>query len=86
MSAWWDDDHALCLLTPAEYRALEKGTALTAIDGDTMVKGDEDQPEDDDLRGGYLAWGVTGDHPLRLSLLARTKIASADCDTGPTDV
>jgi len=73
MSAWWDDERTLCLLTPQEYLELADGTVLTAIDGETMVKG-TNQLDDDDTRFGHLAWGVTEDHPLRLALLARTKL------------
>jgi hypothetical protein len=68
MSAWWDEDYELLLLTPDELAALPDGTELTAIDGDKAVKGRD--YIDDDTRCGVLAFGVTGDHPLRLAKLA----------------
>lgn len=70
MSAWWDDDHYLCLITPEEFADLPEGAVVTCIDYTTAVKGLEEI--DDDTRGGHLAYGVTGDHPLRLALLAKT--------------
>ena len=74
MSAWWDEDHELCLLTPEEFEALPDGTELTAIDDEVFVKG-SGESFDDDTRMGHLSYGVTGDHPLRLALLAKTKAA-----------
>lgn len=70
MSAWWDEDHELLLVTPAESAALPGGTALTDINGDTAVKGRDEI--DDDTRFGHLAFGVTGDHPLRLAKIVFT--------------
>jgi len=67
MSAWWDSDHKLCLLTPQEYSDLPDGTLLECIDGEQLIKGQGHV--DDDTRGGHLAWGVIGEHPLRLKLL-----------------
>ena len=67
MSAWWDADHKLCLLTLQEYNDRPDGTLLECIDGEQLVKGQG--YVDDDTRGGHLAWGVIGEHPLRLRLL-----------------
>lgn len=67
MSAWWDDDCKLCLLTKAEFKNLADGEVLTCIDGTTAVKGRDEI--DDDTRGNHMAYGVIGDHPLRLALL-----------------
>lgn len=72
MSAWWDEKHELLLLTPAEFAALDDGEILTCIDGTTAIKGTD--AIDDDTRGGHLAYGVVGDHPLRVARL--TSIAS----------
>ncbi len=70
MSAWWEDDHKLLLLTPAELAGLPDGQELTSIDDEVVVKGRD--YIDDDTRFGHLAYGVTGDHPLRLAKLAET--------------
>ena len=75
MSAWWDEEYNLLLVTPEEYAELEDGTMLTAIDGDIAYKGDSDI--DDDTRCGHMAWGVTGDHHLRLAHLAKMTPAPA---------
>jgi len=69
MSAWWDEDHKLLLVTPEELAALPDGTELTAIDDEIVVKGRDEI--DDDQRGGHLAYGVTGNHPLRVAHLER---------------
>jgi len=74
VSAWWDDDHILCLVTPEEFAALPDGTELTCIDDDVVIKGSG--VIDDDTRMGHLAYGVTGDHPLRLALLVKTLVKS----------
>lgn len=76
MSAWWDDNQELLLLTPEEFAALPDGTELTAIDGEVAVKGRDEI--DDDTRFGHLAYGVTGCHPLRLAALVRSKGTSHD--------
>jgi hypothetical protein len=70
VSAWWDEDKVLCLITPQEFAEIEAGTPLTCIDDTIAIKGVH--PIDDDTRFGHLAYGVTGDHPLRLALLALT--------------
>lgn len=67
MSAWWDDDHVLLLITPDEFEDIAPGTALTCIDDTVAVKGRD--PIDMETRAGHLAYGVTGDHPLRLQML-----------------
>lgn len=67
MSAWWDQDHKLLLLTGDEFAALPDGTELTCIDDEIVVKGRDEI--DDDTRGGCLAYGVTGNHPLRVAKL-----------------
>lgn len=67
MSAWWDEDKELLLLTPAEFAQLPDGTALTCIDGEVAIKGTD--YIDDDTRFGHLAYGVVGDHPLRIAHL-----------------
>lgn len=69
MSAWWDEDHKLLLITPEELAALPDGEALTCIDDTTAIKGFD--AIDDDIRGGHLAYGVTGSHPLRVAHLER---------------
>ena len=71
MSAWWDIDHILCLITPEEFAELPDGEILTCIDETVAVKGTDEI--DQDTRFGHIAFGVTGDHPLRLALLAATK-------------
>lgn len=68
MAAWWDEDHELLLLTPAEIEALPDGTVLGCIDGSTATKGADEI--DTDVRFGHTAFGVTGDHPLRIARLA----------------
>lgn len=68
MSAWWDEAHVLLLLTPEEFAALPDGEVLTCIDDTTAVKGVDDI--DDDTRGGHLAYGVVGEHPLRVAMLS----------------
>jgi hypothetical protein len=70
MSAWWDEDHKLCLLTPAEFAALPDGEELTCIDDEVAIKGRD--YIDGDTRAGHMAYGVVGDHPLRVALLAKT--------------
>jgi hypothetical protein len=67
MSAWWDEDHKLLLITPEQLAALPDGEVLTCIDGTTAVKGPDEI--DDDTRGGHLAYGVVGCHPLRVAHL-----------------
>lgn len=67
MSAWWDEDHKLLLITPEELAALPDGEALTCIDDTVVVKGTDFI--DDDIRAGHLAYGVVGNHPLRLAKL-----------------
>ena len=69
MSAWWDEEHKLLLLTPEEYAVLPDGEVLTCIDETTATKG-ADQI-DDDTRAGHLAYGVVGNHPLRVAHLER---------------
>lgn len=75
MSAWWDEDHKLLLVTPEEFAALPDGEVLTCINGSTAVKGAEEI--DDDVRGGHMAYGVVGDHPLRLAHIAKFADAPA---------
>ena len=70
MSAWWDKEHKLLLITPEEFAELPDGTELTSILGSKAIKGQD--YIDDDTRAGHLAFGVTGDHPLRLAHLERT--------------
>lgn len=56
-----DDGREIRLLTLKEYQALPDGTALLAIDGVTLVKGQPDEhgrPIDLDTRRGLLAFGV----------------------------
>ena len=65
MSAWWDEDHKLLLIKPDQFAALPDGEVLTCIDDTTAIKGTDEI--DDDIRGGHLAYGVVGDHPLRLA-------------------
>lgn len=69
MSAWWDEDRKLMLITPAEFEALPDGTELTCIDDTTAIKGVDEI--DMDTRFGHIAYGVTGDHPLRLEHLKK---------------
>ena len=71
MSAWWDSTHKLLLLTPEEFWSLPDGTKLTCIDGEKVVKGAD--YIDDDLRFNHLAYGVTGNHPLRRRALRQLK-------------
>ena len=71
MSAWWDDEHKLCLLTPEELAALPDGTELECIDGERVIKSKDEL--DNDTRFGHVPYGVTGDHPLRLALLEKMK-------------
>lgn len=70
MSAWWDTDHKICLLTPNEFAELPDGEELTCIDDRIVVKGRD--KIDGDTRFGHLAYGVTGEHPIRLALLQKT--------------
>lgn len=70
MSAWWDSDHELLLLTPEEFAELPNGTELTSIFGRAKVKGRDEI--DMDTRCDHIAYGVTGDHPLRLSYITAT--------------
>ena len=67
MGAWWDVDRAIWLVTPEEFAELEDGTVLTCIDGTTATKGVDVM--DNDTRGGMMAYGVTGNHPLRVKAL-----------------
>lgn len=67
MSAWWDEDHKLLLVTLEEFAALPDGTELTCIDDSTAIKGKDEI--DNDTRGGHIAYGVTGNHPLRVAHL-----------------
>lgn len=70
MSAWWDDDHRLLLLTPEEFASLPDGEVLVCIDESVAVKGVD--KIDDDTRFGHLAYGVVGNHPLRVAHLEKT--------------
>jgi len=76
MASWWDEDHKLLLVTQEEFDALPDGTVLTCIDDTTVTKGSDDYI-DDDTRGGCLAYGVTGDHPLRVAQLEAMASAPA---------
>ena len=69
MSAWWDEDRKLLLLTKAEFDGLPDGEVLTCIDGTTAIKGKDEI--DDDTRAGHLAYGVVGNHPLRVAHMER---------------
>ena len=69
MSAWWDEDRKLLLVTPEEFAELPDGTELTCIDDTVAVKGRDEI--DDDTRAGHMAYGVTGCHPLRVAHLER---------------
>jgi len=68
VAAFWDDDRELVLLTLNEFDSLPDGTELTCIDGEVVVKGRD--YIDDDTRLGHMAYGVTGDHPIRLAFIA----------------
>lgn len=59
----WDEN--LMLFTPEELDQLPDGTELTAIDGDTVVKGKD--VIDMDTRFGHTAFGVRDpwNHPLK---------------------
>lgn len=74
MAAFWDDDKVLVLLTREEFDSLPDGTVLTCIDDTTAVKGTDEL--DDDTRFGHMAYGVTGDHPIRLKHLAMVAAGS----------
>lgn len=67
MSTWWDADHKLLLLTQDEFNALPDGEVLTCIDDTTAIKGTDEI--DDDTRAGHLAYGVVGNHLLRVARL-----------------
>ena len=69
MSAWWDEDHKLLLITPEEFAVLPDGEVLACIDGSTFTKGVDEI--DDDTRAGHLAYGVVGNHPLRVAHLEK---------------
>lgn len=69
MSVWWNEEHGLLLVTPEEFAALPEGEVLTCIDGSTAIKGRDEI--DDDTRAGHLAYGVVGNHPLRLKHLEK---------------
>ncbi len=71
MQAW---DDALYLLTIEEYEQLPKGTILTSISGNNVIKGEGFF--DYDTRAGYLAYGIMNPwtHPLKdLFLLFKLK-------------
>lgn len=57
MGHWWDEEKTLWLLTPEEFKGVHKGTKLTSINGDTVIKGKD--KIDNDTRFGHLAYGVT---------------------------
>jgi hypothetical protein len=76
VAAFWDRDRELVLLTPNEFDSLPDGTELTCIDGEVAVKGRD--YIDDDLRFGHMAYGVTGDHPIRLKHLSTIKKTDND--------
>ena len=59
------------LSEPPPPSDLPDGAVVTCIDYTTAVKGLEEI--DLDTREGHLAYGVTGDHPLRMTLLGRWK-------------
>ena len=74
MSRWWDEDKQLCLITKEEFHKLPDGTILECIDGTISVKGVDFI--DEDIRFNHMAYGVTGDHPLRVSLMLDDLIES----------
>ncbi len=41
---------------PDEYASLEDGTPVESINGEVALKGDH--TIDDDVRAGYMAWGL----------------------------
>jgi len=57
-NSWSDnkDDEQLWLLMPDEYASLEDGTPVESINGEVALKGDH--TIDDDVRAGYMAWGL----------------------------
>lgn len=71
MSAWWDEDHKICLLTVDEFNSLPEGTQLECINGKIVTKGVD--YIDLETRYGHIAYGVTGSHPLRTKLLFITE-------------
>lgn len=74
MAAWWDEDHKLLLITAEQLAEMPDGEALTCIDDTVAIKGVDEI--DDDTRGGHLAYGVVGNHPLRVAALERLANAS----------
>jgi hypothetical protein len=67
VAAWWDEEHKLLLLSQEEFDALPDGEVVTCIDDTTAIKGTDEI--DDDVRAGHLAYGVVGNHPLRVAKL-----------------
>ena len=52
----WDENDELWLFTPEEFDQLPDGIELTNIVGTRATKGRDEI--DQDVRFGYLAWGV----------------------------
>lgn len=71
MGHWWDDEKTLWLITPEEFARLPDGFELTAINGDTAIKGKD--YIDQDTRFGHLAWGAS-----REAIMAAIEPATAD--------
>lgn len=67
MALWWDENFDLLLLSLQEFEEISDGETLTAIDGEVVVKGVD--KIDLDTRDGHIAYGVTGNHPLRVAKL-----------------
>jgi len=65
----WSNETKLYLLTPSEFVQLPDGFVLESILEETVVKGKD--YIDDDLRGGYLAYGIRDphNHPNRDDIL-----------------